>query len=198
MFASITNVSPNPVYVKQDRDTDAEDRDLVRRTKAGENRAFGFLVDRYQKPVYNVALRISHNPTDAEDIVQTVFMKAFRKLESYDDEQRFFSWLYRIAINESINYSRRRHVYDELEREPVSQQDSPEDIVVQKDVEEQVGIALMYLKPEDRAIVCLKHFQGFSYQEIGYILDISDKTVKSRLFTARRRLKDVRQRIGIN
>ena len=77
-------------------------------------------------------------------------------------------------------------------------QDSPEDIVVQKDVEEQVGIALMYLKPEDRAIVCLKHFQGFSYQEIGYILDISDKTVKSRLFTARRRLKDVLQRIGIN
>ena len=186
------------MYVKQNRNTDAEDRDLVRRARAGENRAFGFLVDRYQKPVYNVALRISHNPMDAEDIVQTVFMKAFRKLESYDDEQRFFSWLYRIAINESINYSRRRHVHDELEREPVLQQDSPEDIVVQKDVEEQVGIALMYLKPEDRAIVCLKHFQGFSYQEIGYILDISDKTVKSRLFTARRRLKDVLQRIGIN
>jgi RNA polymerase sigma-70 factor (ECF subfamily) len=184
------------VYVKSDRNTDAEDRDLVRRTRAGESRAFGCLVGRYQKPVYNVALRISHNPTDAEDIAQTVFLKAFRKLGSFDDEQRFFSWLYRIAINESINFARRRRDHDELEREPATQQDSPEETLVQKDVEEQVGIALMHLKPEDRAIVCLKHFQGFSYQEIGYILDISDKTVKSRLFSARQRLKDVLQRMG--
>ena len=184
------------MYVKQDRNTDAEDRDLVRRTLSGENRAFGFLVDRYQKPVFNVALRISHNPTDAEDIAQTVFMKAFRKLESFDDEQRFFSWLYRIAINESINFSRRRRDHDELEHEPASRLGSPEDTAVQKDVEEQVGIALMYLKPEDRAIVCLKHFQGFSYDEIGYILEIPDRTVKSRLFTARQRLKDVLQRMG--
>ena len=126
------------MYVKQDRNTDAEDRDLVRRTLTGENRAFGFLVDRYQKPVFNVALRISHNPTDAEDIAQTVFMKAFRKLESFDDEQRFFSWLYRIAINESINFSRRRRDHDELEHEPASRLGSPEDTAVQKDVEEQV------------------------------------------------------------
>ena len=191
-----TNVSLVPVYVNPDRNADAEDRDLVRRTKAGDTRAFGFLVDRYQKPVYNVALRILHNPTDAEDIAQTVFMKAFQKLEGFDDEQRFFSWLYRIAINESINYSRRRRSHDELEREPESDQTSPEDAAVRTDVEERVGEALMYLKPEDRAIVCLKHFQGFSYNEIGYIMDIAEKTVKSRLFTARQRLKDVLTRMG--
>ena len=184
------------MYVKPDRSADAEDRDLVRRTRSGETRAFGFLVDRYQKPVYNVALRISHNPTDAEDIAQTVFMKAFQKLESFDDEQRFFSWLYRIAINESINHSRRRRDHDALDREPVATRDTPEQDAVRSDVEEQVGEALMYLKPEDRAIVCLKHFQGFSYREIGYILDIPDKTVKSRLFTARQRLKDVLLRMG--
>lgn len=184
------------MYVKPDRSTDAEDRDLVRRTLNGETRAFGFLVDRYQKPVFNVALRISHNPTDAEDIAQTVFMKAFRKLESFDDEQRFFSWLYRIAINESINYSRRRQDHDELDQEPSAPHATPEDNAVKKDVEERVGLALMYLRPEDRALICLKHFQGFSYDEIGYILDISDKTVKSRLYTARQRLKDVLLRMG--
>ena len=184
------------MYVKADRNNDAEDRDLVRRTRAGETRAFGFLVDRYQKPVFNVALRISHDPVDAEDIAQTVFMKAYQKLESFDDTQRFFSWLYRIAINESINFSKRRRGYDEMEREPVAEQHSPEDHAMQKDVEERVGMALMYLKPEDRAIICLKHFQSFSYDEIGYILDIPDKTVKSRLFTARQRLKDVLEGMG--
>ena len=184
------------MYVKADRNIDAEDLELVRRTKTGDSHAFGFLVKRYQKPVYNIALRISHNPTDAEDIAQTVFMKAFQKIETFDDRQRFFSWMYRIAINESINFSKRRRSHDELDREPVSKQASPEETVIKADMEEQVGVALMYLKPEDRALICLKHFQGFSYDEIGYILDIAEKTVKSRLYTARQRLKDVLQRLG--
>jgi RNA polymerase sigma-70 factor (ECF subfamily) len=184
------------VYVKQDRKIDEEDRDLVRRTRKGDHRAFGFLVDRYQKPVYNVALRISHSPLDAEDIAQSVFMKAFQKLDSFDDEQRFFSWLYRIAINESINATKRRRDHEELDRDVVSEQRSPEEAAAQRDLEERVGTALMYLKPEDRAIICLKHFQGFSYDEIGYIFDIPGKTVKSRLYSARQRLKDVLQRFG--
>jgi RNA polymerase sigma-70 factor (ECF subfamily) len=182
--------------MKVDRQADLEDRDLVRRTRAGEKRAFGFLVDRYQKPVYNVALRISHNPTDAEDIAQTVFMKAYRKLDTFDERKRFFSWLYRIAINEAINFSKRRKEHFEIVAEPVSAIPSPEDATVRSNVEEQVGIALMQLKPEDRALICLKHFQSFSYDEIGYILEIPSKTVKSRLYTARQRLKDVLQTMG--
>lgn len=184
------------VYVKSDRHADEEDRDLVRRTKSGETRAFGHLVNRYEKPVYNVALRISHNPTDAEDIAQTVFMKAFRKLDTFDESKRFFSWLYRIAINEAINFSKRRREHLELDREHAGSQRSPEEAAVRQDVEEQVGVALLQLKPEDRAIICLKHFQSFSYDEIGYIFDIPAKTVKSRLYTARRRLKDVLTRMG--
>jgi RNA polymerase sigma-70 factor (ECF subfamily) len=184
------------VYVKKDRKIDEEDRDLVRRTRAGEHQAFGFLVDRYQKPVYNVALRISHDPLDAEDIAQSVFMKAFQKLDSFDDEQQFFSWLYRIAINESINHTKRRREFDELDHDVASGQRSPAESTEKKDLEEHVGLALMKLSPEDRAIICLKHFQGFSYDEIGFIFDIPAKTVKSRLFTARQRLRDVLEQFG--
>jgi len=188
------------VYVKSDREDrdriDADDLSLVRRTIGGDRGAFGALVDRYQKPIYNVALRIVKNPEDAEDIAQTVFMKAYQKLDGFDERYRFFSWIYRIAINESLNFSTRRRSFEALEPSMQSTVDSPEEETIKLDKEERVGDAILELEPEDRAIVILKHFQGFSYAEIGFILNIPDKTVKSRLYTARQRLKDVLTRMG--
>jgi RNA polymerase sigma-70 factor (ECF subfamily) len=188
------------VYVKSDREDrdriDADDLSLVRRTVRGDRGAFGALVDRYQKPIYNVALRIVKNPEDAEDIAQTVFMKAYQKLDGFDERYRFFSWIYRIAINESLNFSTRRRSFEALEPSMQSAVDSPEEETIKLDKEERVGDAILELEPEDRAIVILKHFQGFSYAEIGFILNIPEKTVKSRLYTARQRLKDVLTRMG--
>lgn len=188
------------MYVKSDREDrdriDADDLSLVRRTIRGDRGAFGALVDRYQKPIYNVALRIVKNPEDAEDIAQTVFMKAYQKLDGFDERHRFFSWIYRIAINESLNFSTRRRSFEALEPSMQSDVDSPEEETIKLDKEERVGDAILELEPEDRAIVILKHFQGFSYAEIGFILNIPEKTVKSRLYTARQRLKDVLTRMG--
>jgi RNA polymerase sigma-70 factor (ECF subfamily) len=188
------------VYVKSDRQdhdrVDADDLSLVRRTLSGDRRAFGALVDRYQKPIYNVALRIAKNPEDAEDIAQTVFMKAYQKLDGFDERHRFFSWIYRIAINESLNFANRRRTHEALEPGLRTEVDSPEEETIKLDAEERVGDALLELEPEDRAIIVLKHFQGFSYAEIGYILNIPDKTVKSRLYTARQRLKGILTRLG--
>ncbi|MGA7305260.1 MAG: sigma-70 family RNA polymerase sigma factor [Rhodothermales bacterium] len=188
------------MYVKSDREDrdriDADDLSLVRRTVRGDRGAFGALVDRYQKPIYNVALRIVKNPEDAEDIAQTVFMKAYQKLDGFDERYRFFSWIYRIAINESLNFSTRRRSFEALEPSMQSAVDSPEEETIKLDKEERVGDAILELEPEDRAIVILKHFQGFSYAEIGFILNIPEKTVKSRLYTARQRLKDVLTRMG--
>jgi RNA polymerase sigma-70 factor (ECF subfamily) len=188
------------VYVKSDRQNhdqiDADDLSLVRRSKSGDSRAFGALVDRYQKPIYNVALRISKSPEDAEDITQTVFMKAYQKLDGFDERHRFFSWIYRIAINESLNYSTRRRTHDTLDPTMAGIEDSPEEDVIKLDSEERVGNAIVELEPEDRAIVILKHFQGFSYKEIGFILNIPEKTVKSRLYTARQRLRIILTRMG--
>lgn len=188
------------MYVKsdrQDRDRiDADDLSLVRRSLRGDRAAFGALVDRYQKPIYNAALRIVKNPEDAEDIAQTVFMKAYQKLDGFDERHRFFSWIYRIAINESLNFSTRRRTFESLQPTMHSEVDTPEEEVIKLDAEERVGNAILELEPEDRAIIVLQHFQGFSYAEIGFILNIPEKTVKSRLYTARQRLKGILTRLG--
>jgi RNA polymerase sigma-70 factor (ECF subfamily) len=188
------------VYVKSDRQdhdqVDADDLSLVRRCNRGDREAFGALVDRYQKPIYNVALRIVKNPEDAEDVAQTVFMKAYQKLDGFDERHRFFSWIYRIAINESLNFSTRRRSFEALEPAMQSDFDSPEEETIKLDAEERVGEAILELEPEDRAIIVLKHFQGFSYAEIGFIMNLAEKTVKSRLYTARQRLKGILTRMG--
>ena len=164
---------------------DEQDRALVRRYLEGQRDAAGGLVDRYQKRLFNVALRMLDNAQDAEDVTQTVFLNAFRKLGTYDPAYRFFSWVYRMTVNESLNVLRRRKGIVALEDTPV-----PGAALDQTaEVQDRVGKALMQLKPDDRAVVVLRHFVSFSYEEIAAVLEISVKTVKSRLFTARERLR---------
>ena len=164
---------------------DEQDRALVRQYLAGQREAAGGLVDRYQKRLFNVALRMLGNVQDAEDVTQTVFLNAFAKLGTYDPKYRFFSWIYRMAVNESLNVLKRRKRTVTLEDIPV-----PGDAADRTmEIEDQVGKALARLKPDDRAVVVLKHFLFFSYEEIADVLDVPVKTVKSRLFEARERLR---------
>lgn len=167
---------------------DERDRALVKRFLEGQGDAASGLVDRYQMRLFNVALRMLHNVQDAEDVTQTAFYNAFSRLRSYDPRHRFFSWIYRITVNESLNTLKRRRPTVTLEedlgiRAPGAAPDGA------AEAEDRVGRALMCLKPDDRAVVVLKHFVSFSYQEIADVLEIPVKTVKSRLFTARERLK---------
>ena len=167
---------------------DDQDRALVKRCLDGRGDASGGLVDRYHKPLFNVALRMLHNVQDAEDITQAVFLNAYLRLRTYDPKYRFFSWIYRMAVNESLNALKRRKRTEPLEqahdvRAPAAPDSSAEAQV-------RVEQALQCLKPDDRAVVVLKHFVSFSYQEIAEVLEIPVRTVKSRLFTARERLRD--------
>ncbi|MGA3244717.1 MAG: sigma factor, partial [Bacteroidota bacterium] len=75
------------------------DKDLVKRCLSGDQKAFEILLERYQKPVFNIALRVLSNTDDAADVTQATFVKAYEKLNSYDNRYKFFSWLYRIAVN---------------------------------------------------------------------------------------------------
>jgi RNA polymerase sigma-70 factor (ECF subfamily) len=167
---------------------DEQDRALVMRCLEGQRDAAGALVDRYQKRLFNVALRMLGNVQDAEDVTQTVFLNAFLKLRTYDPRYKFFSWIYRMTVNESLNMLKRRKptvtLEDSLENQAPGA--APDRAAEAKD---QVGKALMSLKPDDRAVVVLSHFVSFSYQEIADVLEIPVKTVKSRLFTARERLR---------
>ena len=167
---------------------DEQDRALVRRYLDGERDAACGLVDRYQRTVFNLALRMLGNVQDAEDVTQTVFGNAFVSIRSYDPKYRFFSWIYRMTVNESLNQLKRRKPMVTLdERSDIPVRGIATDDMVEAD--DLVRMALMGLDPDDRAVVVLQHFRSLSYMEIAEVLEIPVITVKSRLFTARERLR---------
>lgn len=148
------------------------------------------IVDRYQRRLFNAALRMLGNVQDAEDVTQTVFGNVFVSLPSYNPKYRFFSWVYRMIVNESLNALKRHKRLVGLDDSAhVAAPESDAGSMV--DAEEQVTRALQNLKADDRSVVVMKHISQLSYEEIADVLDIPVKTVKSRLFTARERLRSV-------
>jgi len=167
---------------------DELDRAAVGRCLTGQGDAFGDIVERYHRPLFNVALRMLHHLQDAEDATQTVFLNAFLRLGTYDPKYRFFSWIYRMTVNECLNALKRRKTTVPLDGLTLRAPAAPFDRTVE--AADRVGHALMGLTPDDRAVVVLQHFVSFSYQEIADVMEIPVQTVKSRLFTARERLRD--------
>jgi len=175
-----------------------DDAALVADCLGGDKGAFEHLVRRYNKPIYNLALRMLKDPDDAADIAQTVFVKAYEKLDTYDSRRQFFSWIYRIAVNESINHTKKAKRLDEYESGVTAVfRQTPSDEYRTDELAGQIGEAIRLLKLDYRMVIVLKHYHDFSYQEMGEILDIPEKTVKSRLFSARQQLKDILERKGI-
>lgn len=171
--------------------TDADlDRALVLRYLDGELAAGDELVGRHLRRMFNVALRMLGNVQDAEDVTQTAFGNAFAALGSYDPKYRFFSWIYRMTVNASLNALERRRDMVSLDGtfDVPAASTSTESAAEAEDL---VGRALLELQPGDRAVVVLRHLETLSYEEIAVALGVPVKTVKSRLFTARQRLRDV-------
>lgn len=168
-----------------------DDTDLVRRSMKGERTAFETLLIKYEKPVYNAAYRMLNSSDDARDVTQTVFLKAYENLGRYNPKYRFFSWIYRIALNESINCLNSRNRTEELAGEPVAETGGPDEATNTEQQSRRIQSALMMIKPEYRSVIVLRHFHEFNYTEIGEILDIPEKKVKSRLYSGRQMLKDV-------
>jgi RNA polymerase sigma-70 factor (ECF subfamily) len=116
------------------------------------------------------------------------------RLDDYDPQYKFFSWIYRIAVNESLNLLRRNKREEALDDDvdlPGSERNNPESQFGEAEVSRRIRSALMSLPTNDRIVLSLRHFSECSYQEIGQILDLDEKTVKSRLYEARHRLRDV-------
>ncbi len=174
-------------------DEDA-DRAAIERYRHGERGAFTELVIRYHRPIYNAAFWILRRAEDANDVTQDVFLKVAERLDEYDPQYRFFSWIYRIAVNEALNLARQNGRVEALDDEidiPDSERANPERKVAEAELSSRIRSALMRMSINDRVVLSLRHFSECSYQEIGQILDIDDKTVKSRLFEARQRLRDM-------
>ena len=167
-----------------------DDATLVRRCLAGERAAFEQLVVRYQKPVYNAALRLLRDPEEARDIAQTTFLNAFTHLADYDPSYKFYSWIYRIAINESLHVVQKRRLVDVVRDDEADDAPGPETLVASEQTAKAIEDALMRVKPELRSVIVLRHFLHLSYQDMGEVLQLPAKTVKSRLYTARQLLRD--------
>jgi RNA polymerase sigma-70 factor (ECF subfamily) len=168
---------------------DGDDAAIVARCLEGDIQAFGTLVERYQRVLYNLSLRMTGSPEDARDASQTAFLKAWEKLASFDPQYRFFSWIYRIAVNECLNQLNRRRRVEPLDShlELPSGEDASSTLRA-REASERVQAALLRLTPEHREVVILRHFLEMPYGEIADTLTIPEKTVKSRLYEARQRL----------
>jgi RNA polymerase sigma-70 factor (ECF subfamily) len=167
-----------------------DDGTLVRRCRDGNRGAFEQLVVRYQRPVYNAALRLLRDAEDARDVAQTTFLKAFEHLADYDPSYKFYSWIYRIAVNESLNALGRRKPAEAISGEEPDEHPGPERQVEGEQTTRAIEEALMRIKPELRTVVVLRHFLHLSYQDMGELLALPEKTVKSRLYSARQLLRE--------
>jgi RNA polymerase sigma-70 factor (ECF subfamily) len=173
---------------------DDTDQELVERWRAGDPEAFTALVVRYQKPIYNAAFWILRRAEDASDITQTVFLRVAQRLDEFDARYKFFSWIYRIAVNESLNLLRRNGREEALDDEvdlPGSKSDDPEQRAAAAQLSARIRSALMRMSTSDRMVLTLRHFSECSYREIGQILDLDEKRVKSRLYEARQQLRSM-------
>jgi len=176
-----------------DKDTDQA---LLARYRGGDRDAFAELVVRYQRPVYNAAFWILRKAEDANDVTQDVFLKVAEQADEFDPDYKFFSWIYRIAVNESLNLLRRNRREEALDEEvdlPASERENPEQQAGEAQLARRIKQAMMRMSTNDRMVLTLRHFSELSYQEIGQILDLDEKTVKSRLFEARHRLSHLLQ-----
>ena len=173
--------------------TEESDEELVRRCRSGDSSAFRGLVARYEGPLYNAAYRVLGNADDARDITQVAFMQVAERLDDFDPKLRFFSWIYRITLNAALNLRRHRG------REPFPGDDrsgglkpvDPESLAAESEVSRHIQRALMQMSEDHRVVLALRHFSGCNYREIGIILEIEENTVKSRLFEARLRLREL-------
>jgi len=174
---------------------------LLARYRAGDQQAFGHLVVRYQRPLYNAALWIVRNADDARDVTQEVFLKVAVRLGEYDPRYKFFSWIYRIAVNESLNLLRRNGRVEALDEEdelPAGESANPEWQFGEAQKSGRIRQALMSLSANDRIILMMRHFSELSYEESAGILELDEKTVKSRLYEARQRLRELLQDLRTN
>jgi RNA polymerase sigma-70 factor (ECF subfamily) len=183
--------------------TPVEDRQLVRRAQDGDLSAFDELICRYQERVYATVYHMTSNHEDASDLTQETFVKAYKALNSFKGDSGFFTWIYRIAVNKTINFLKQRKNRQNgfslndldfnAEHDPdlvslVSDKNPRRDNDL-AELQEKLNEAMQKLSDVHRLVVTLHDVQGLSHEEIGKIMDCNPGTVRSRLFYARQQLQ---------
>ena len=181
------------------------DEELLLRLQRGDEWAFQLLVRRFRKKIFSIAFGITLDVEESQDIVQEVFLQAYRSIVTFRGDSSLATWLHRITVNRCLNWKRRwarrlkwMHVsIDDAEEYPVteleSDQPTPESRVANAQVRQQIDNALKMLPDQARTVFVLRELEGLSYEEIADTTGTKLGTVRSRLFHARKRLKEILQ-----
>ena len=186
---------------------DAAEKTLIRELCEGRESAYEALIQRFERPVYSLAARLTDDPADTADVVQEVFLKVFRSIGSFRGDCSLKTWIYRIAVNESRNqlrwFLRHRHKEVGMEQPAENRDDehgpmdwmadkgpSPLEVAVDHETREMVEQALAQVTPTYRAALVLREVEGLSYDEIAQILEVTLGTVKSRIVRGREELRE--------
>jgi RNA polymerase sigma-70 factor (ECF subfamily) len=177
-----------------------DDAVLIQMTVGGDRAAFGVLVRRHQDRLFNTVSRLLGNTEDAADVVQDAFLNAFVSLGAFKGDAKFFTWLYRIAVNSAISMKRRKRYALSVDSpglassgpEPTDESESsrPELALERAEDVERIQSALNRLTPEHRAVLVLKEIDGQKYEAIAELLQVPIGTIRSRLHRARLELRD--------
>jgi RNA polymerase sigma factor (sigma-70 family) len=179
-----------------------DDRDLVKLAQGGDYTAFDVLVQKYQERLYATIYHMTSNHEDANDLIQETFIKAYRALNSFKGDSSFFTWIYRIAVNKTINFlkGRKNKIHLSLNDLDFNAEHDPDivSLISEKtprrdanlsELQEKLNEAMQKLSDVHRLVVTLHDVQGLSHDEISKIMDCNTGTVRSRLFYARQQLQ---------
>jgi RNA polymerase sigma-70 factor (ECF subfamily) len=185
---------------------DVSEIDLVKRCQAGETEAFDELVTRYRTRTFGMIYNMVHNEQDAWDLAQDSFFKAWKSIKRFRGKSSFYTWMYRIVMNVTIDWLRKKQIkgagteFDDAvqlkEIDPASRtvpksEELPYERMERSEVRTQIDNAIAQLTPEHRAVILMKETEGMQYHEIAEALGCSIGTVMSRLFYARKRLQSL-------
>ena len=177
---------------------DCEEKKWIAMTKAGNSAAFSKITEKYRQPIYNLCYRMLSDSMEAEDAAQEVFIRAYFKLNSYDDTRKFSSWLFSIASHYCIDKLRAQRLklvsWDDVSAwHSFSARDTsqPENVLLKTETNQEVYKLLKKLPPDYRAAIILKYWHDKSCKDIAQVLDTTASAIKSKLFRARRMMAQV-------
>jgi len=181
----------------------AEDRILVERAQAGDTRAFDDLVRKYTPKLYGLVYNMTSNRDDTADLLQEIFAKAYRALKRFQGKSSFYTWIYSISVNMTLNFLKKRGRYTKVSMDDVdsgilndpafieittANRDTVREVNIHE-LQKRLNDALMKLSEDHRTVVTMYDVQGLQHNEIAKILGVSEGTVRSRLFYAHRLLQ---------
>ena len=202
-MAEVSPTQPTPAAAPAPPD----DLTLVRRAQGGDADAYDELVRRYQRQIYGVTYHMTSHHEDASDLTQEAFVKAWQALKSFKGDSSFFTWLYRIAVNRTLNHLKQRKFRDskhgmslndldvDAEHHPdivsLASDKTPRRALALEELKEKLNAAIQRLSENHRIVVTLHDIQGLPHDEIAKVLGCNTATVRTRLFYARQQLQGI-------